>query len=216
MKKTIFFYVCISSLILTFTSCSQKKESSEKNPSTIELNYDGNKVNWVSDNALSVLHEAYKKNQNDKNQTKYFDVKLEDLKALIWEMETAANSVYKDKEKPTMGIRLYLTQFPTKDSISLVNGINNIDPEYASKISVILSPIYKNNNTFEKFDPRVEKKKDGSSMTFTSNNISKIVPLRNDMKSAADGSGNGGSGEGGTNLNHLCLCPPTCNNECWQ
>lgn len=240
MKKSVLF-IAIAAFLLT--SCGPKKGGRDpKNPNEVILNYEGNEVNWTTNKVLKDMHRRYVddarqeikelqgglKNQDQKqidSLTKavdqYIDFDLESIKALVWEMESAANKIYKDSKKPKMGIRVHYTKYPNADELKGTERLSDLDPSLALRKTIVLSPIFENEGKMSKFDPRADKakeKKEGLPKTFTpfvwnqlTESIGMIRPVRNPrMMMMMYYFNNPGDG---TNLNHGTLCPKYCPDE---
>lgn len=233
MKKSVLF-IAIATLFLA--SCGPKKGVRDpKNSDEVILNYEGNEVNWITNKVLKDMHQRYvddarqeiKKLQGrlnnqeqkqidslTKSVDQYIDFDLESIKALVWEMESAANKIYKKDDRPKMGIRVHYSKYPDKETIGKVEDISDMK-DFASRNTIVLSPVFDNNGTMSKFDPRADKRKEDQPSSFTpytwdqlSESIGMGKPVRNSkMMMMMYYQFEPGDG---TNLNHGSLCPRAC------
>ena len=200
MKNLLFLFLS-GVLLMQFNSCTSKKGGEGiEDVNKVVLDYTNAKTDWTTNNELTEWHAKYMsdpanatyKKDSSPRPYQYVDFKLEELKHLIWLMEKSAKLTYEENQKPEMGLRVHYVQYASGDN----EGLN----------SVVLSPIFKDNDRNKTFNPRSEANIKNKS--FQPWEINRTM-------------NQGGSGklfmyfippydDEGTNLNHGSGCPERC------
>jgi hypothetical protein len=204
MKRNLFFLTLLCFLII---SC--------KNPNDVVLNYSDSKTNWVSNKTVERLHQNYLDDPNtisstaDGDPSRFVYFKLDELKDLVWQMESAAKTVYPNGGNPEMGISVYFTQYP--DSTSRDKDLGTYQDD---RNTVILVPSFQSEKGVNNFDPRKDKANGGKEFTPWA---LKITPRKNIGKEIDSYQGDikkifyfPPGDDDGTNLNYGKICPDHC------
>ena len=203
MKNLFLIFVC-ASLIFQIFSCSTKNSNNtryDNESENITLNFkDNRKTKWTSNAELSQRHKEYL--GDDKNKIfeeadtsrayEYVDFNFEDIKHLVWVMQTSADKTFINNPKPEMGLRVYYTK----------------DHENKGLNTVTLAPIFKNKEGKSRlFNPGADENRNGNEV-FKDWSLNKEGVIGMDPKKMFmfwfDGD------KEGTNLNHVTGCPTRC------
>jgi len=136
----------------------------EENPDDIILNYKDQKLKAISERTAMDMANGYRElhlpviNRNlnlDDTRSMWYD--LESFKNLIWQMEIAAKKVYKDGDKPVLGIRVYYGTFP--ENIDDYKDLEGLGPDYARTHGLMFVPTFDDEGINRNFNP-IQNQKD--------------------------------------------------------
>ncbi|MBK8635343.1 MAG: hypothetical protein IPN72_17955 [Saprospiraceae bacterium] len=157
MKKTLIRTLMLLTTLMVL-SCK------EENPDDIILNYKDQELKGISEKTAMDMANGYRElhlpviNRNlDLDDTRSMWYDLESFKNLIWQMEIAAKKVYKDGDKPALGIRVYYGTFP--QNIEEYDDLAGLGPEYARTHGLMFVPTFDDEGINKNFNP-IQNQKD--------------------------------------------------------
>lgn len=157
MKKTLIRTLMLLTTLMVL-SCK------EENPDDIILNYKDQELKGISEKTAMDMANGYREihlpviNSNlDLDDTRSMWYDLESFKNLIWQMEMAAKKVYKDRDKPALGIRVYYGTFP--QNIEEYDDLAGLGPEYARTHGLMFVPTFDDEGINKNFNP-IQNQKD--------------------------------------------------------
>lgn len=157
MKKTLIRTLMLLTTLMVL-SCK------EENPDDIILNYKDQELKGISEKTAMDMANGYREihlpviNRNlDLDDTRSMWYDLESFKNLIWQMEIAAKKVYKDGDKPALGIRVYYGTFPK--NIEEYDDLAGLGPDYARTHGLMFVPTFDDEGINKNFNP-IQNQKD--------------------------------------------------------